>query len=263
MKKAKASQRSSAAARCLDVLRILSCAEEDLSLQQISETAKLHASTVHRLLQPLLELGFVEQQNDSRYRVGLEAIAVGSGFLRRSPIRRAALPFMMRLSEQTRLTVNLGFWWKGKVVIVDCLPMPGTNAFYEPGNVVPAHATAIGKTLLAHRGKSALRTIGPLDRYTEHTICTTEGLEAEIGHVLKAGFAADNEEAMLGCRCLAAPILRDGLEPEAAVSLTGPAAMVDDAALKELAKILIDRCANISMQMNSRFRSTTGSSSNR
>lgn len=263
MRKAKASQRSSAAARCLDVLRILSCAEEDLSLQQISESTKLHASTVHRLLQPLLDLGFVEQQNDSRYRVGLEAIAVGSGFLRRSPIRRAALPFMMRLSEQTRLTVNLGFWWKGKVVIVDCLPMPGTNAFYEPGNLVPAHATAIGKALLAHRGKSALRTIGPLDRYTEHTICTMEGLEAELVRVLKAGFAADNEEAMLGCRCLAAPILLDGPEPEAAVSLTGPAAMVDDAALKELARILIDRCANISMQMSSRFRGTAGTSSSR
>ena len=230
-----------------------------MSLQQIAEAAKLHASTAHRLLLPLLQLGFVEQQQDSRYRVGLEAIAVGSGFLRRSPIRRAALPFLMRLSEQTRLTVNLGFWWKGKVVIVDCLPMPGTNAFYEPGNVVPAHATAIGKALLAHRGKSALRTIGPLDRFTEHTICTLEGLEAEMGLVLKAGFAADNEEAILGCRCLAAPIRLDGVEPEAAVSLTGPAAMVDDETLKELAKILIDRCANISMHMNSRFRNAAAS----
>jgi IclR family acetate operon transcriptional repressor len=263
LRKAKAGEGSSAAARCLEVLRILSCAEEDLSLQQIAKSAELHASTVHRLLLPLLESGFVERQYDSRYRVGLEAIAVGSGFLRRSPIRRAALPFMMRLSEQTRLTVNLGFWWKGKVVIVDCLPMPGTNAFYEPGNVVPAHATAIGKVLLAHRAKSALRTIGPLDRYTEHTICTIEALEAEMALVLKAGFAADNEEAMLGCRCLAAPILLDGLEPEAAVSLTGPAAMVDEATLKELAKVLTDRCANISMQMNSRFRSTSGTSLNR
>ena len=234
-----------------------------MSLQQIAESAKLHASTAHRLLLPLLQFGFVEQQQDSRYRVGLEAIAVGSGFLRRSPIRRAALPFLMRLSEQTRLTVNLGFWWKGKVVIVDCLPMPGTNAFYEPGNVVPAHATAIGKALLAHRGKSALRTIGPLDRYTEHTICTLEGLEEEMGLVLKAGFAADNEEAILGCRCLAAPIRLVGLEPEAAVSLTGPAAMVDDETLKELAKILIDRCANISMQMNSKFRNTGVTSLNR
>jgi IclR family transcriptional regulator, acetate operon repressor len=263
LRKAKADQRSSAAARCLEILRILSCADEDLSLQQIAESAGLHASTVHRLLLPLFESGFIERQHDSRYRVGLEAIAVGSGFLRRSPIRRAALPFMMRLSEQTRLTVNLGFWWKGKVVIVDCLPMPGTNAFYEPGNVVPAHATAIGKVLLAHRGKSALRAIGPLDRYTEHTICTNEALEAEMTLVLKAGFAADNEEAILGCRCLAAPILLDGLEPEAAVSLTGPAAMVDEATLKELAKVLKDRCANISMQMNSRFRSTAGTSLNR
>jgi DNA-binding IclR family transcriptional regulator len=51
----------------------------------------------------------------------------------------------------------------------------------------------------------------------------------------------------------------DGVEPEAAVSLTGPAAMVDDETLKELAKILIDRCANISMHMNSRFRNAAAS----
>ncbi len=84
-----------------------------------------------------------------------------------------------------------------------------------------------------------------------------------MGLILKTGFAADNEEAMLGCRCLAAPIVLDGVEPEAAVSLTGPAAMVDDATLKELSKVLIDRCANIAMQMNSRFRSTAGTSLSR
>ena len=254
MKKAKTVLRASSAARCLEILRILSCAEGDLSLQQLADASNLHASTAHRLLLPLLELGFAEQQHDSRYRIGLEAIAVGSGFLRRSPIRRAALPFLMRLSEQTRLTVNLGFWWKGKVVIVDCLPMPGSIVFYEPGNVVPAHATAIGKALLAYRDKSVFRTIGPLDRYTENTICTLERLEAEMEVVRREGFAADNEEAVLGCRCLAAPILLEGREPDAAVSLTGPAAMVDDQTLHELAQMLTDRCANISMQLNTRFR---------
>lgn len=256
MKKAKVVRRSSSSSRCLELLRILSCAEEDLSLQQIAEASNLHPSTAHRLLVPLLELGFAEQLHDSRYRIGIGAIAVGSGFLRRSPIRRASLPFLMRLSEQTRLTVNLGFWWKGKVVIVDCLPMPGANPFYDPGNVVPAHATAIGKVLLAYRGKSALSAIGHLDRYTENTICTLEKLEAEIEKVLKVGFAADNEEAILGCRCLAAPILLEGQQPEAAVSLTGPAAMVDDQAVQGLARLLIDRCVNISVQMNSRFRTT-------
>jgi IclR family acetate operon transcriptional repressor len=90
-----------------------------------------------------------------------------------------------------------------------------------------------------------------------------EALEAEIALALKAGFAVDNEEAMLGCRCLAAPILLDGLEPQAAVSLTGPAAMVDDATLKELSGMLKDRCANIAMQMNSRLRTAAVTSLNR
>lgn len=233
---------------------MLSYAEEDLSLQQIAEATNLHPSTAHRLLIPLVNLGFADQQPDRRYRVGLEAILVGAAFLRRSPIRHAALPFLMRLAEQTKLTVNLGFWWTRKAVIVDCLPMAGTNAFYEAGNVVAAHATALGKVLLAFHGKSALNKIGPLDRYTEHTICTQVALETELAIVRQEGFAIDNEESMLGCRCLAAPILLEGREPEAAVSLTGPAAMMDNQTVQELSQLLRERCANISMQLNSRFR---------
>jgi IclR family acetate operon transcriptional repressor len=238
----------------LQILRILSYAEEDLSLQQIAEATSLHASTAHRLLVPLVTLGFADQQPDRRYRVGLEAIAVGFGFLRRSPIRRAALPFLMRLAEQTRLTVNLGFWWGGKVVIVDCLPMPGTYEFYEPGNVIPAHATALGKALLAYGGDEALRMIGPLDRYTEHTLCSIEALEASLAKVRQMGFALDDEECVLGCRCLAAPISLNHRGPEAGISITAPKAMMDDSTVLELAKLLKERCANISTQLSSRLR---------
>jgi DNA-binding IclR family transcriptional regulator len=166
--------------RCLKVLKILSGAEKDLTLQQIAEATGLHASTAHRLLLPLVNLGFVEQQQDRRYHIGLEAVAVGAGFLRRSPVRRTALPFLMRLAEQTRLTINLGFWLDGKVMIVDCLPMPGTYDFYEPGNVLPAHATAMGKALMAYRESSALAAFGPFTRYTETTICTIAELKADV-----------------------------------------------------------------------------------
>jgi IclR family acetate operon transcriptional repressor len=239
--------------RCLDVLAVLSNVEEDLPLQEVAARAHLHPSSAHRLLATLVRRGFVDQQPDRRYRLGLEAFAVGAGFIRRSAIRRAAIPFLMKIAEQTRLTVNLGFFGRGKVVFVDSLPMPGTSQYYEMGCVVPPHATAVGKVLLAFRNRSELSQIEPLNKYTEKTICTMPALEEELARTLREGYALDDEECVPGTRCVAAPILCPPRDPVAAISITGPVSMIDRQKVSELGALVKERCLNISVQLGYRL----------
>src|SRR4051794_9583735 len=100
--------------RCLEALRLLSNASEALPLQEIASSMELHPSTAHRVLSTLVSQGFVEQSSDRRYKLALEAFAVGAGYLRQSAIRRAALPALMRLTERAQTSSYLAVWQHGK-----------------------------------------------------------------------------------------------------------------------------------------------------
>lgn len=249
--KSKTSPKSSVL-RCLDILKVLATADEDLTLQRIAQSVNLHASTTHRLISTLASQGFVEQKGDLRYRLGLEAFLLGSGFLRRFAIRRAAIPFLMKISEATGLTVNLGIWNSQAVVIIDCIPAPGMLHFYETGSLAPLHATALGKVLLAFRKRPDLDRIGPLHRYTDRTVGSVAELREELARIQRDGYAVDDEECIPGGRCVAAPILMGDGDPVTAVSVTAPRGLIPDERLPELATLLKDRCQNISLQLASR-----------
>lgn len=235
--------------RCLDILKVLATADEDLSLQRIAQSVSLHASTTHRLISTLASQGFVEQKSDLRYRLGVEAFLLGSGFLRRFAIRRVAIPFLMKISERTGLTVNLGVWNNNTVVIIDCIPAPGMSQFYETGSLAPLHATGLGKVLLAYRTRPDLSRIGPMHRYTDRTIRTIPDLKEELARIRRDGYALDDEECIPGGRCVAAPILMGDQDPLTAVSVTAPRGLVPDERIPEIADLLKDRCLNISIQL--------------
>ncbi len=235
--------------RCLQILNVLSTADEDLSLQRIADRVNLHVSTTHRLISILAGQGYVEQRSDLRYRLGLEAFLLGSGFLRRFAVRRAAIPFLMKIGEATGLTVNLGVWNTHTVVIIDCIPVPGMSQFYETGSLAPLHATGLGKVLLAFRSRPELDKIGPMHRYTDRTIRNVPELREELARIRREGYALDDEEVIPGCRCIAAPIHMGDQDPVTAVSVTAPRALLPDERILEIAALLKDRCLNISIQL--------------
>lgn len=234
--------------RCLQILRLLSAADEDMALQDVASATNLHPSTAHRILATLVSDGFVEQEPDRRYRLGIEAFAVGVGFLRRSVVRRSAVPHLVKLVQNTKASVSLALWHRGRVVVLDCIPLPGMYNFYtETGSFVPPHATGLGKVLLAFRKDPPTREI-TLTRYTPNTIRTTTALEKEIEKVRRAGYAIDDEECMLGCRCIAAPVFQTGSDAVAAISISAPPAMLPMERIPKIVPIVKESAMQISLQ---------------
>ena len=91
---------------------------------------------------------------------------------------------------------------------------------------VPAHATSVGKVLLADLGDKALDNLlgrEDLARLTDHTITRLSDLKDHLARVRDQGFAVDNEENEQGIRCVAAPIRNDTGRAVAAVSISSPA----------------------------------------
>ena len=87
------------------------------------------------------------------------------------------------------------------------------------GTRLPAHATAVGKILLAHAPddvqEAALRL---LTRVTPYTITNPETFRRQLARARSEGYATTSEEMSLGASSVAVPIMKN-VEAIAAVGL--------------------------------------------
>jgi DNA-binding IclR family transcriptional regulator len=92
------------------------------------------------------------------------------------------------------------------------------------GGREPAHATALGKCILAFSPPEVVARLatGGWERRTPHTIVEQTALVRELADVRRSGVATEHEECALGTVAVASPILVPGEAPTAAICVAGP-----------------------------------------
>jgi DNA-binding IclR family transcriptional regulator len=91
------------------------------------------------------------------------------------------------------------------------------------GKRLPAHATGLGKVLLAALPDGSFDSLfskRPLAALTARTISSVNQLKAELRLVRERGYAHDNQESAEGLECLAAPIFDHTGQVIAAISVS-------------------------------------------
>jgi len=209
--------------KAFDVLGSFSQSRRALTLSEISRGSGLPKSTVHRILTMLLEVKAVERVGP-RYRMGLTIFAMGTCSAEMA-LRDVALPYLERLRRTTGQTVHLAVLDSSDVVYIEKLvsaSSPPTPAIV--GGRLPAHATGIGKALLAFSPDGA-RPPGKLDGMlparTTATVTRPAALRQCLREIRASGVATDRGEAVSGLACVAAPIIINSC-PVAAISLAFP-----------------------------------------
>ena len=97
----------------------------------------------------------------------------------------------------------------------------------EVGDLMPAHATALGKALLAHHPCLAQElAVGELERYTPSTLAEPDSLKEQLAEVDARGWASDVEELLPGVASIAAPIENREREVVGAVAISGTVARI-------------------------------------
>src|SRR6185312_15409544 len=94
------------------------------------------------------------------------------------------------------------------------------------GASVPAHASALGKAILAFSPQNVVQDLirgHRLEVVTQNTISEPDEFLSEIKRVRNAGFAFDRGEGSLLAVCIGAPILDAQGHAVAAMSISGPA----------------------------------------
>jgi DNA-binding IclR family transcriptional regulator len=171
--------------RAATILRLLSGRNRVLGVVDIAGEMGLPKGTVHGLLRTLQSVGFVEQDEDSgKYRLGAALLHMGSSYLDGNELRTRALNWSDSLATRTHEAVRIGTLHEQQVLVVHHVFRPDdTLQTLDVGSLLPAHATALGKVLLAHHQYVASAVMATeLVAYTEATITDPVRLERELAH---------------------------------------------------------------------------------
>jgi len=198
-------------------LRILAVLQGDhrLTLGEIAQRLELPPSTVHGILRTLLAHRVVVQEHDSgRYRLGPAVLTMGNVYLDTLELRSRVTPWAEDLARRTGLAVRTAVMLVDDVVVVHHEPRPdGSRQMPEVGIVIPAHASALGKAILAFDDELADELLdSPAARrsMTGETITDQKAQRAQLDEVRASGIAYEVEEAVLG-ECGVAATLSDRL----------------------------------------------------
>jgi DNA-binding IclR family transcriptional regulator len=180
-----------------------------MSLSDLAAQLGLPNSTVHGILRTLAQHGMVEQEPGSvRYMLGPAVLRLSSVYLDSLEFRSRTLKWAEELARRSGHAVRAGVLLVGDVVIVYHQPRPdGSRQMPEVGFVIPAHASALGKALLAYRPDDVARLLSTgLRSMTGETIVGAATLGEDLAGVRSTGVAGEHDEAVLGESSLAAPV---------------------------------------------------------
>jgi DNA-binding IclR family transcriptional regulator len=198
-----------------------------LGISDLGAELGLPPSTVHGIVKSLQTHGLVAKEpHGQRYMLGPTLLQLSNVYLDTLDVRARAMRWTGDLAERTGLSVRIGVEFFADVIVIHHEPRPdGSRQMPETGVTIPAHASALGKTLLAYRPgfREALRATGPLRSLTGDTITDPDELDKALSEVLATGYAVEDEEAVLGEASIAVPVAdRDG-EAVAAIAVVLPA----------------------------------------
>jgi DNA-binding IclR family transcriptional regulator len=180
-----------------------------MALSELATRLELPPSTVHGLVRTLVAHGLVVQERgSSRYQLGPAVLRLGNVYLDTIELRSRAVPWAEDVARRTGFAVRTAVLLLDDVVIIHHEPRPdGSRQMPEVGIVIPAHASALGKAILAFEGPDERRPAGEaLRSMTGETITSPTELATDLASVRESGLALEEEEALLGECGVAAPV---------------------------------------------------------
>lgn len=195
------------AGRTLDLLELLADQPRPWTLVDLARELGIPKSSLHGLLRTLTARGWVRtDESGTHFRLGVRALRVGAAYLDGDDTVGLLGGVLDELSRRFGETVHLGRLDGGQVVYVAKRESVHHLRLYSAiGRRLPAHATALGKALLAeHPDPAADRLVSwPLAQLTRHTVTDRPAFHAGLAEVRAAGYAVDREENAEGINCIA------------------------------------------------------------
>ncbi|HUB37030.1 MAG TPA: IclR family transcriptional regulator [Solirubrobacteraceae bacterium] len=201
-------------------------------IAQIANELGLSRSTAHRYVSTLAALGYLEQVANRKYVLGRRVSDVGMSALSATGLATLARPHLEELRRKLSYGVGLAVLDDSEIVYVERVRSYTRGGLeialgMQPGSRLPAHATAIGKLLLAYlpdEDRAARVRELRLSPCTPATIVDRDRLRRELDRIRAARVAVEDREHTPDQVAVAVPVLlADDAPPLAAIGVTLPA----------------------------------------
>ena len=175
------------AARVLSALQ----GSRHLGITELGVLLELPPSTVHGIVKSLQAHGLVAKEpHGQRYMLGPTLLQLSNVYLDTLDVRARAMRWTGDLSERTGLAVRMGVEFFDEVIVIHHEPRPdGSRQMPETGLTIPAHASALGKVLLAYRPdyRASLLAGGRCAASPARPSSSPAALERALAEVARAG----------------------------------------------------------------------------
>ena len=200
-----------------------------LTAPELARRLALPRSTIFRLLTTLETMGFVTRSGNE-YRLGMSVLRLGFEYLASLELTELGQPLLARLCDRLNYPSNLVVRDGRSIVYVAKVSPPSVfSSAVTVGTRLPAHATVLGRILLADLSLSELRELYPEEHLEQFSPCTPKTV-LELFDLVQAdrlrGYVSGEGFFESTISTVAAPVRDDSGQVVAALGLTIPTVQI-------------------------------------
>ena len=197
--------------RAFDILEVLATEREGLGVTELGARLGLHKSTVHRLLNTMMTLGYIDKKPiTGAYCLGMKFVELASMYLGSIELKAEANYYIRECIDIIGLPIQMAILNDGEALFIEKVEQANSIRIYsEIGRRVPVHCSSVGKALVFDYTAEEIRELyqdRPLGKFTEETITDIDDLLADITAGRERGWSFNKGEFETNVYAVAAPI---------------------------------------------------------
>jgi IclR family pca regulon transcriptional regulator len=210
-------------ARGLSIITCFSADNPVMTLSEIAERVNLSRAAARRFLLTLENLGYVSLDGRN-FQLTAKVLDLGYGYLSSLSLPEIAQPHLEVLASRVHESASASVLDGTDIIYIARVPIRRIMSVkINIGTRMPAHATSMGRVLLAGLATPDLKAmISNLEilKYTHNTITSKSVLLQEINKVKTQGWSINDQELEYGLRSIAVPIFNKAEEIIASINIS-------------------------------------------
>lgn len=213
-------------------------------------------STAHRMLNSLVNEGYLHHIPYRGYLLGPKLIHLGMMALEQRPLVSIAKPHLEALATLTSDTVHLGQEDDSFVLYLDKIPgKRGLEMRSQIGQHKPIACTGVGKALMLGMPQEKWKRLYDTARAEQvrkgeaSLLCPWPEYRASMQSYVKQGWVYDLEEGEMGIRCVGAMVRDVSGKMVAAISVASAVPYMSEERMSQLGPVVLETANAISRDL--------------
>lgn len=238
--------------RTLRALELLAIAPQ--SAPELAAGLPAHVRTARRILKRLESEGYVYigDPQRRRYQPTMRIVALAGQVVAKAELTQTAVPHVTALRDELGETCHLCVpSHLSALCLVHAPAQRGGDCRPHLRELVPCHATAAGKALLAWREswRDAVLT-QPLQAFTDRTLTGPQALRRHLAHTVARGYAIEDREHDPNTRAIAAPVGSSAGKMVAAIAVAAPTTRLPTEHIGHIADAVVRAAATLTEHLD-------------